>query len=277
MSNGPQVNWLPDGRRLHLHHGPIDLIVDIWGKGRSTAFEAAVARFDGVLQELVDELPHLRKPFDRRREFDGVIARKMQKAVAPFAAEFVTPMAAVAGAVADDIAAEIAGIANVDKAYVNNGGDVALVLRKGQSLRMDVGAGVAQCDVGAEMPVRGVATSGWRGRSLSLGIADAVTVLAADAATADAAATMICNQVNLPNHPAVSQRAASEMQDDSDLGARQVTCAVGELRPAECAQAITKGREMAENLCSLGIITGAMICLQGHTEVCGMSTFLAKS
>ena len=40
-------------------------------------------------------------------------------------------------------------------------------------------------------PVRGVATSGWRGRSHSLGIADSVTVLAATAAMADAAATVI--------------------------------------------------------------------------------------
>ena len=68
--------------------------------------------------------------------------------------------------------------------------------------------------------MRGVATSGWRGRSFSLGIADAVTVLAATAAAADAAATIIANAVDLPGHPAIARRPASELEDDSDLGDR---------------------------------------------------------
>ena len=57
--------------------------------------------------------------------------------------------------------------------------------------------------------MRGIATSGWRGRSFSLGIADAVTVLAATAAEADAAATVIANAVDLPGHPAIDTRAGA--------------------------------------------------------------------
>ena len=76
-------------------------------------------------------------------------------------------------------------------------------------------------------PVRGIATSGWRGRSFSLGIADAVTVLAATAAKADAAATIIANAVDLPNHAAITRVPAREIAPDNDLGERLVTRAVG--------------------------------------------------
>ena len=73
----------------------------------------------------------------------------------------------------------------------------------------------------------GVATSGRHGRSFSLGIADAVTVLARTASQADAAATIIANAVDLPGHPAVRRMPANELQPDSDLGARPVTRDVG--------------------------------------------------
>ena len=66
--------------------------------------------------------------------------------------------------------------------------------------------------------MRGIATSGWRGRSFSLGIADAVTVLADRAAAADAAATIIANAVDLPGHPAIVRVPACELAPDSDLG-----------------------------------------------------------
>ena len=78
-------------------------------------------------------------------------------------------------------------------------------------------------------PVRGIATSGWRGRSFSLGIADAVTVLADRAAMADAAATIIANAVDLPGHPGVVRVPARDLAPDSDLGDRLVTQGVGEL------------------------------------------------
>ncbi len=85
------------------------------------------------------------------------------------------------------------------------------------------------------MPARGVATSGRHGRSFSLGIADAVTVLARTASQADAAATVIANAVDLPGHPAVIRVPANDLQPDSDLGARLVTRAVGNLSAADIA------------------------------------------
>ena len=95
--------------------------------------------------------------------------------------------------------------------------------------------------VDADDPSRGVATSGRHGRSFSLGIADAVTVLAKTAASADAAATIIANAVDLPGHPAIIRRPACELQPDSDLGPRLVTREVGELAGNEIEEALAAG------------------------------------
>ena len=47
---------LADGRRLHLHHGPIDLVVEAFGTKSEVeaAYEQAARFFDGVLHGLVD-------------------------------------------------------------------------------------------------------------------------------------------------------------------------------------------------------------------------------
>ena len=73
--------------------------------------------------------------------------------------------------------------------------------------------------IDAADPVRGIATSGWRGRSFSLGIADAVTVLAERASLADAAATLIANAVDLPGHPAVTRVPALSFSPTATLAA----------------------------------------------------------
>ena len=184
--------WLPDGRRLHLQHGPIDLILEAWGPPAAVAaaYARATARFAPLLAELVAELPALRSPAPA--PLHGETARRMTRAVAPFRPTFITPMAAVAGAVADTILAAMTAGAPLDRAYVNDGGDIALHLAPGEAITAAIAARAGLPDrvrVPDPDPVRGIATSGWRGRSFSLGIADAVTVLAPTAAEADAAAT----------------------------------------------------------------------------------------
>ncbi len=60
---GPVAALLGNGDRLHLQHGPIDLVIGVEAAlpdGRQRAFEAAAHRFDTVLSELVEELPLLR-------------------------------------------------------------------------------------------------------------------------------------------------------------------------------------------------------------------------
>lgn len=229
---GPVARLLPDGERLHLQHGPIDLVIGADGAAgaREAAFRAAVTRFETVLDELVAELPLLRRAAGDMPK--GTVARRMTAATLPHAdRHFITPMAAVAGAVAEEILAALCGAAALDRAFVNNGGDIALHLMPGAGFTIAV-AGPEGQDFGRIRlthpdPVRGIATSGQRGRSLSFGIADSVTVLAQTAAVADAAATLIGNDVDLPGHPAIQRQRAIDRQADSDLGERLVVRQVG--------------------------------------------------
>ena len=97
---------LSDGR-WHFQHGPIDLIIQAHGQADAVAraHDNAWSRFAGVLQELVDELPALRAPIGLADSctLRGVVARRMWTACAPFRTDFVTPMASVAGSVAQEI------------------------------------------------------------------------------------------------------------------------------------------------------------------------------
>jgi uncharacterized protein len=277
MTRVPQISWLADGRRLHLQDGPIDLIVEAVGSAadRRAAYDAAAQRFTGLLDELCSELPLLRQAADPERcLLQGVVARRMHAAVAPFAgAHFITPMAAVAGSVAEEILAVMAGAARLERAYVNNGGDIALHLADGECFsvglldRPDAAGTMRTISVDADDPSRGIATSGRHGRSFSLGIADAVTVLARTASQADAAATIIANAVDLPGHPAIVRCPAHDLQPDSDLGARLVTRGVGALSGHEIAAALESGAACARRLLAMGLIDGGILRLHGETVV----------
>jgi ApbE superfamily uncharacterized protein (UPF0280 family) len=279
MTRTPQIGFLADGRRLHLQDGPIDLIVEASGSeaDKRMAYAAVVRRFTGLLDELCGELPVLRRAADPARcLLQGKVARRMHDAVAPFAADcFITPMAAVAGAVAEEILGAMTGTAQLTRAYVNNGGDIALHLVDGEHFtvgladRPDAPGLLRTMTVQSDDPTRGVATSGRHGRSFSLGIADAVTVLAPTASQADAAATIIANAVDLPGHPAIVRRPAHDLQPDSDLGARLVTRAVGELSRDEIEDALEAGAGRARKLLAAGLIDGAALRLHGEMIVVG--------
>ncbi|HCN87720.1 MAG TPA: hypothetical protein DIT28_00845 [Oxalobacteraceae bacterium] len=268
--------------RWHFQHGPIDLIIGVDGEAAAVARALGNAwrRFGEILPELVSELRALRQPIIADVEFGGRVAQRMFNACCPHRGSFITSMAAVAGAVADELMPYFSAERGIARAYINNGGDIALHLQAGQHYRIglfaDLGkfAGTVSAmdgdfDIDADMPVRGVATSGWHGRSFSLGIADSVTVLAANAATADAAATMIANAVN-SDHPAIVRAPASSLKDDTDLGDLPVTVEVGRL-PAEAVQAaLRQGVWHAACLVECNTIYGAVLVLQGQTQVVGM-------
>ena len=265
---GAMVALLPGGR-LHLQHGPIDIVVEAFGEAQAVraGYARAAARFATILAELVAELPALRT---EGAPVAGSIARRMAAAVAPFRPAFITPMAAVAGAVAEEVLAALAG-PGIARAYANNGGDIALWLLPGESLTaaLAVTGGLDRVTIRAADPVRGIATSGWRGRSFSLGIADAVTVLARTAALADAAATMIANAVDL-DHPGIGRRPAREMQCDSDLGHRRVTVFVPVLSASDRRRALDAGLCAAEGFRARGLIEGAALFLQGDASATGV-------
>ena len=263
-----------DGR-MHLNHGPIDLIIEAFGTACEVAlaYEQAWARFPSVLPELAAELNSLRQPVGNELpKLGGPVARRMAAAVWPYRGQYITPMAAVAGAVAQEVLAALIEGRRLRKAYVNNGGDIALHLSPGETFRAgivgDVGAPAfdGRATVAADSPVRGIATSGRGGRSFSLGIADAVTVLAESAAKADAAATVIANAVNIEDR--MIQRApACSIDPDSDLGDMPVTVAVGDLPAGAVGQALDAGVLAAERLVRGGLIDAAMLLLRGERRV----------
>lgn len=274
-------NWLPDSR-WHFQHGPIDLVIRAEGQADivAQAHENAWIRFTTVLQELVAELPALRAPVGDVCTVQGVVARRMWSACAPYRAGFITSMAAVAGAVAQEILGCYAH-SGIDRAWVNNGGDIALHLAPGQRASVGVVSDIAALDIQqlrnglmvdgqlqitSTMPVRGVATSGWRGRSQSMGIADSVTVLAHTAAQADAAATIVANAVNVQD-VRISRMPAWLVRDDSDLGALHVTVDVPALPLAQVQTALQRGLRKAHELKAEGLLWFALLTCQGQYAV----------
>jgi ApbE superfamily uncharacterized protein (UPF0280 family) len=267
------------GGRLHLSHGPIDVVLKAWGEPQAlrAAYAAAVRRFPELLPELCGELPQLRRPLQDKPKLAGAVARRMLEACRPFAGVFLTPMAAVAGAVADELLAEMLGAARLDRVFINNGGDIAVFIAPGQALEVGIAGAFSRGNLPvlngrlrleAGTGVGGIATSGARGRSFSLGIADAVTVLGRTAAAADAAATLIANAVNLESS-AVARRPASELDPDSDLADRLVTVAVGALTAAEIETALAAGAARAEAYRRQGLIIAAALMLARRSKVLG--------
>ena len=271
-----------DGRR-HFQHGPIDLVIG--ADGDADAVEAAHRnawnRFEGILEELVGELTPLKRPIDGRCPVRGPVARRMWDACVVHCDRYVTPMAAVAGAVAD----EIVGFyrrPGIRRAWVNNGGDIAIHLTEGASISVGLFADLARFEgpdakldvdgrfsIAHDRSIRGIATSGWRGRSFSLGIADSVTVLARTAADADAAATMIANAVDVDDVRIV-RRPASTLKDDSDLRDLLVTVEVPSLPVEMVRHALAKGLRLADELCIDGTIVAAALVCQGMMATAGL-------
>jgi ApbE superfamily uncharacterized protein (UPF0280 family) len=299
MSTGAIANWLD--HRLHLQHGPIDLLITAEGsiEDVSHAFARAANAFEFVLCNLVDELSLLRTSASILMTTEsmksnlvsplkGVVAKRMCQAVKPYLEyyngnNYVTPMAAVAGCVADYIIAEMGS--GLDRVCVNNGGDIALYL--GPGTHFDIGISddrnvrftdFSQAQKGkriGELPIDGrirlhhsdqiggVATSGWRGRSQSFGVADSVTVLATDAASADVAATLISNEVSVLS-PVILRKPANKIFTDSDLGDRLVTVKVGKLKRSEIDEALTRGASLANQMICEGNIVAVYGRLQGY-------------
>lgn len=262
---------LPDGR-LHLQHGPIDLVIRAWGAPAEVegAYAQAWRRFEGLLEELVAELPRLRVDLGEAYPLArSPVARRMVTATWPHREVFITPMAAVAGAVADEILAAMLSGCALAKAFVNDGGDIAVHAGGGEALRAGIVENVEHPSLDAGLRLGrpcGLATSGWRGRSQSLGIADAVTVLARDAAAADAAATLIANAVDAA-YPGIERRPARELREDSDLGERRVTVAVPPLPPAVADAALDCGLAVSRTMRERGLVEAAYLALQGRRRV----------
>ena len=202
LPTGLQASLFGARQRLHIQHGPTDLVINADGPDRLILFEAALDAMRDVLSGLADELPLLRAPWDAQDPPSGPVAMRMHAACSVAGDRFVTPMAAVAGAIADHVLSAMLAhphAATASKISVNNGGDIAFWTGDGAVTRAAI-AGPEGGGLILHGPTewRGMATSGQGGRSLSPGIADSVTVLGKCAATADVAATLIAGSVDCP-------------------------------------------------------------------------------
>jgi len=279
---GPQAWLLNNGARLHLHHGPIDLIIDAIGEHADVrlAYKQATLAFTHVLKALAAQLPVLRRVYSSSSDtqYFGPVAMRMQQAVSPLASYNVTPMIAVAGAVADHVLSRMIKGCDLVRAQVNNGGDIALYMSDDAVTKIGICTDLNASEhnniikLTSEQGVGGIATSGWQGRSHSLGIADAVTVLSTNAASADAAATLIANAVDIPESNKVIRLPASELDVDSDLEDRLVTIKVNSLNESEKNRALAAGQLCTQQLMVDGDVLGCFIYLQGQARVIGTSS-----
>ncbi len=278
MWQPPTINKL-SGDRTHLHHGPIDVVLKAWGTPEAVraATRAATRAFPQILPTLAEEIKELRKPMSKGPKVKGSIAKRMVEACEPFSGVYITPMASVAGSVADALIELMLKAAPLDKAYVNDGGDIALHLSPGHTLTFGVagdftGGKIPKLNghvvLTHEMGIRGIATSGAQGRSFSLGIADSVTVLAKSASVADAAATLIANAVNVEG-PTIERIPANELDPDTDLGKLLVTSDIGKLTTEQIEMALDAGVLVAEDYLARGLIEGCVLMLRGDNRVVG--------
>ena len=283
MNPEMEVNWIHRGRSLQLRCGPTHAVASCSGSPEAMhrAYQKLVDRFAEIIPELVGELNWLRTelPYDIA-QLNGRIARAMYTACEPYRGERITPMSAVAGAIAEHLLHLMSSEHGICKAWVNNGGDIALYLTGDERFDCGIHETLHRSEhdaifrLAAHDGIGGVATSGrvcsgQGGRSFSLGIADAVTVLAETAAMADAAATMIANRVDLPGHPAVARIRADQIEPDTDLGDRPVVVEVSLLTRRETEQALSNGTEYAHDYMQRGLIHGARLCLNGQSRIIG--------
>ena len=254
-----------EDNKLFLRHGPINIVLEAIGIDKDLAYQNVKEYFETILEQLVLDMDLLKKEVVFNRKFNNKISQSMQDATEKYSPTFITPMAAVAGSIADNILRVLINNTNLEKAYVNNGGDVSFYLNKNQIMKSSLAAIPNMiAEIKYKDKSRGIATSGWRGKSFSRGFADSVTVLADNAAMADAAATMIGNAVDIYNHPKIKKQPANEMYEDSDLKNLLITVEVGLLTKVEIKEALKNGYQTALQYINKDLINTALIQLSEY-------------
>jgi ApbE superfamily uncharacterized protein (UPF0280 family) len=205
------------------------------------------------------------------------LALKMVASIQAVGDEDLTPMAAVAGTIADAVA-DFLFERGMTRVLVDNGGDLAIRCCAGEPVAVGIRPNVeskriAQVLVlGPERTAWGIATSGLGGRSLTRGVLEAATVVAADASLADAAATAVAN-ASYVEDSAVVQTPAEAIDPRTDIAGLCVTAGVGPLSEEKKNQAVNQAIRRAEKLIDNHIVLGAFVACQGRTA---MTRFIAE-
>jgi hypothetical protein len=256
---------------MFLEIGPASLVISGEKDGILYSFDRCKLeeKIRSILGEIREFLPVLKQKAYRIKNTKHMpdVPRKMVEAVKAIDEASLTPMAAVAGSVADAIKDFLKNECP-DLVSINNGGDISIFNRKGRGLKIDIG----DIHTGESSPYMlnieqlidyGLATSGFGGRSFTLGLADSVTVIAATGAVADAAATFICNYTNTESDKVIRQKA-SEIDPLTDIPDDNVTIRIDQLNDNDILQALENGLNIAANIKKQRHIYDAIINLQGH-------------
>ncbi len=274
----------PSGETVTAAWGPMHLVIKAEKNGRpqiDAAREAAQTAFDCLVRVAAWRGAFRRSALAFTPPPDDPLAATMVAAVAAVGAADLTPMAAVAGTIADAVADRLATM-GMHRAVVNNGGDIAVRLAGGQSVRVGLRSAIDAPGIAWVLTLDdrasdwGVATSGLGGRSFTRGIASAVTVVAERTAVADAAATAVANACNVEDEN-IMRRPAEALDPDTDIAGLTVTVRVGPIHPARQRRALARAAENAEALCEAGLIRGAVISLgRLSATVGGIEALLTK-
>ena len=219
-----------------------------------------------------------KKKTKKNTQFKSQIAKKMNDSTQIFLPRFITPLASVAGAISETLLDKILSKFDLEKIYINNGGDAAIFLKKKQKLKFLVATTNSfLINLEGDNCKYGIATSGWKGRSFSMGIADSVTTIAESSAIADAAATIIANETNIKNHKNVKKKAANKIDEYSDLKNKLVTTSVGELSANDIQNALEKGTKTAKSLIGKKIILTALLNIKENYVYVGKKFEIEQS
>lgn len=266
-----------DGGRILAECGPMRLVIEAWvGRvpQRQLCIQGAKEAF-----LLLERIARQRRLLSRRYrevpdDLDDFLAVKMiRSAVA--VDEDLTPMAAVAGTIADGVAGFLYR-RGMTRVIVNNGGDIAIRTGPGESVNVGIRPDLTHSTItdvialGDERSSWGVATSGLEGRSLTRGVASAVTIVAGSASMADAAATSVANASYVADESVV-QKPAEELDPGTDIPGIPVTVKAGPFTEAKKDLALSGAVNKAAALIERQLIYGAYIVVDGKA---GMTDFV---
>jgi hypothetical protein len=249
------------------------LVISAW-QGRLSQKDACIrAAKHGV--DLLEQAARYRGILSTRRTnvpdaVDSFLAQEMIRSTAAVEGG-LTPMAAVAGAIADGVADWLVD-RGMTKVIVNNGGDIAIRTTSGEPVRVGLRRDLSTSPITDTITLEGdpcrwgVATSGLEGRSLTLGVASAATVIAGSAVMADAAATAIANASFIEDE-SVRQVPAKELDDQSDIPDLYVTVQAGPFPEEKKRMALDRAMNAAEPLIEKGLIRGAWVVVDGKASM----------
>jgi len=268
MNYRTNIQWL-DGGQILAECGPMRLVIAAWLGGipqRELCIRAAEEAF--LLLERIARQRRLLSRLYRAvpGDLEDFLAMKMIRSVLAVD-EALTPMAAVAGTIADGVAAFLSR-RGMTKVIVNNGGDVAIGTGPGVSVNVGIRPDLAQSGIediltlGDERPSWGVATSGLEGRSLTQGVASAATIIAGSASLADAAATCVANASYVEDETVI-RRPAEELDEQTDIPGIAVTIQAGPFTEEKKDLALSGAMNKAEEFINKGLIFGAYIVVDG--------------